>query len=154
MTLFKGGILDLSSYPLRIETRVRSAPSPFHHLQLLPALASVRFSSLKESLRKDFGRGARPLRIFAGRICGHAGAYSSAHQRTRQRNPFHRDASLEAARLAPATPQATEKGAFPTTQTPLPGCARFLTQFWQPRFYDFTGAGSTWSPPEIRPESD
>src|SRR5882672_1363695 len=23
-----------------------------------------------------------------------------------------------------------------------------LPRFWQPRFYDFTGAGSTWSPPE------
>ena len=23
-----------------------------------------------------------------------------------------------------------------------------LPQFWQPRFYDFTGAGSTWSPPD------
>src|SRR5260370_27458278 len=29
-----------------------------------------------------------------------------------------------------------------------------LPQFWQPRFYDFTGAGSTWSPPEKRLESN
>jgi REP element-mobilizing transposase RayT len=29
-----------------------------------------------------------------------------------------------------------------------------LPQFWQPRFYDFTGAGSTWSLPEKCPESD
>jgi len=29
-----------------------------------------------------------------------------------------------------------------------------LPQFWQPRFYDFTGAGSTWSPPECWLESD
>src|SRR5260370_4511313 len=27
-----------------------------------------------------------------------------------------------------------------------------LPRFWQRRFYDFTGAGSTWSPPEKRLE--
>jgi REP element-mobilizing transposase RayT len=32
--------------------------------------------------------------------------------------------------------------------------AHDLPQFWQPRFYDFTGAGSTWSPPEKRMESN
>jgi hypothetical protein len=29
-----------------------------------------------------------------------------------------------------------------------------LPRFWQRRFYDFTGAGSTWSPPEERLESE
>jgi REP element-mobilizing transposase RayT len=29
-----------------------------------------------------------------------------------------------------------------------------LPRFWQRRFYDFTGAGSTWSPPEKRVESE
>ena len=32
--------------------------------------------------------------------------------------------------------------------------AHILPQIWQPRFYDFTGAGSTWSPPESSLESD
>ena len=32
--------------------------------------------------------------------------------------------------------------------------AHLLAQFWHPRFYDFAGAGSTWSPPEKRLESD
>jgi len=32
--------------------------------------------------------------------------------------------------------------------------AHILPQFWEPRFYDFTGAGSTWSPPECCLESD
>jgi len=30
----------------------------------------------------------------------------------------------------------------------------FLPQFWQPRFYDFTGSGSTWSLPKKCLESD
>jgi REP element-mobilizing transposase RayT len=29
-----------------------------------------------------------------------------------------------------------------------------LPQFWQPRFYDFRGAGSTWSPPKSSVESE
>jgi REP element-mobilizing transposase RayT len=37
---------------------------------------------------------------------------------------------------------------------PFRGAQDMLPQFWQPRFYDFTGAGSTWSPPEKRLEPD
>jgi REP element-mobilizing transposase RayT len=38
----------------------------------------------------------------------------------------------------------------PSQQLRLPfgNALEFLPQFWQPRFYDFAGAGSTWSPPE------
>jgi REP element-mobilizing transposase RayT len=32
--------------------------------------------------------------------------------------------------------------------------AESLPRFWQRRFYDFTGAGSTWSPPVGCPESE
>jgi hypothetical protein len=90
----------LDSYALRIATPIWSTPSPFHYLQLLPALAAVCFRTLQESLRKDSGRGARPLRILTGRIRHYARAHSSAHKRTRQGNSLHCYASLEAARIA------------------------------------------------------
>src|ERR1700730_17721624 len=74
--------------------------------------------------KKDSGRSARPLRIFARRICCDARAHSSAHQRIGEGNAFDDYASVEATRVAAVAAQTA--CAYKRTHTSFPNFGSFI----------------------------
>ena len=101
----------LRSVPFRFDAEKSQAPlrnweSPFHHFQLLQAIALFENASLSKRLPDRPGRSANSLSVRCGRLRRHARARPSAAERTGQsETPSTVAASVEAARLAPLAPK-------------------------------------------------
>jgi len=89
-------------YDQGFDSTVRTRGTSFHHVQLLSANGVAEFGPWEKYFRSNSRRGARPLWIFSGRICGYARTRSFADWRTGPGNAFDGDAGFEAACFAAA----------------------------------------------------
>jgi hypothetical protein len=103
-------LTSLFSHGSQTHSPLRARSSSFHHFHLLPATFAAALGAREKYLCPDSRRNARPLRFLSRGLCHHAGAHSSAHKRAGQRYSFHRDSSIETARIAALAPQKTLRG--------------------------------------------
>src|SRR5665213_3183028 len=99
-------------YGSQTHSPLRAWASSLHHIHLLSAAPAAALCSRPKCVCSDSGRNPRSLCFFSSRLCRHARAHSSSHQRAGKGNALHRDSSPEAARLAPpATQEALHRRA-------------------------------------------
>lgn len=82
-----------------IETLLRKRASPFHHVQLLSAIAFAEEHPLAGCFCAGTGKDSSADGFPADRVCGDAGARTPADQRAAKRNSFHGTAKIEAVRV-------------------------------------------------------
>ena len=83
-----------------IATLLRARASPFHYLQLLPAIAAAEERAGTRRLRRRTCESSRGNGFSTGRICGDAGACASIDERAATRDTFDGVAETQAARGA------------------------------------------------------